>query len=232
MKSNASRATQTAIALLVLASIGALLFLLLGNEIKRYLDDDVFKLTYQFILLVVIGGATGLIFKQVASERDASEADREKRRTVHDELLHAYNIVKRIRRSLRASIGYESAGTLAQTLPLTWSDYQSNMDELDDQQLVFESYKRRASTGKLFNYSSTRLADELTRIEKYLNQIGAEYRGARHQFEENHAELHASKLPLLAEFIGSSGDSAQFQNDFKYAIRKALDELVDPPNAA
>ncbi|PYI42957.1 MAG: hypothetical protein DMF12_05120 [Verrucomicrobia bacterium] len=39
-----------------LCFLGTICFLLWPKELKERLGDDVFKLTYQFLLLVVIGG--------------------------------------------------------------------------------------------------------------------------------------------------------------------------------
>jgi len=57
-----SKENVITIAVIVAAIAGIMAFIFYGASIKFKLDADVFRLTYQFLLLVVLGGAVSLIF--------------------------------------------------------------------------------------------------------------------------------------------------------------------------
>src|SRR5213596_2092945 len=101
------------VTVLALSLLGIIAFLVKPAQIKEQLGEDVFKLTYQFLLLVVIGGALSLIYQEFqyqrdqdakAFERDAAtrEAERGLQRQLLTEVVEAYNAAKKVRRLLRA----------------------------------------------------------------------------------------------------------------------------------
>jgi hypothetical protein len=55
-------------------------FLLWPTELKERLGDDVFKLTYQFLLLVVIGGALSVVYQEFQHRRDDEATKFQQRR--------------------------------------------------------------------------------------------------------------------------------------------------------
>jgi hypothetical protein len=59
-----------------LCFLGTICFLLWPTELKQRLGDDVFKLTYQFLLLVVIGGALSFLYQEFQHQREQREAER------------------------------------------------------------------------------------------------------------------------------------------------------------
>src|SRR4029077_3709866 len=123
--SDRKKQTLTVIGTVVaLSLLGIIAFLVKPAQIKEHLGEDVFKLTYQFLLLVVIGGALSLIYQEFQhhreeeskafererddvakkKERDAAtrEAERSLQRQLLTEVVEAYNAAKKVRRLLRA----------------------------------------------------------------------------------------------------------------------------------
>jgi hypothetical protein len=135
---------------LALALIGVLAFLVYGRRFHNALAPEVFNLSYQFLLIVVIGGAISLLYKEFSSERDRTQERRTLVRQMHSELLSSFNAAKRVRRTLRARVGCSFDRGPIQQLKVTAADYQEQMDLLMDAQLTFEVYAKRAKDRELF----------------------------------------------------------------------------------
>lgn len=155
--------TSVSIAItLTLASVGVLSFVFhcTATAIKSRLDPDVFKLTYQFLLIVVLGGAVSLLYKEFSTERDQAQERRVLLRQMHSELLSAFNTAKKIRRTLRARVGYSPDNETTSTLIVHADDYREQIDLLMDAQLTFEVYSKRAKDRQLFFASGEELGRE------------------------------------------------------------------------
>jgi len=158
-----------------LASIGVLAFLLCGATIKQKLDEEVFKLSYQFLLIVVGGGAVSLLYKQFSTERDEAQERRVLLRQMHSELLNAFNTAKRVRRTLRARARYFRESDVTSPLIVNAKDYKEQMNILMDAQLTFEVYAKRAKESQLFFARGEELQTACRKVEEYLNDIIKEY---------------------------------------------------------
>jgi hypothetical protein len=203
-----------------LASIGVFAFLIRGQQIRPMLDTEVFNLTYQFLLIVVIGGAVSLLYTQFSDERDRAQEHRVLLRQMHSELLSAFNAAKRVRRTLRARVGCAS-GVSAMCV-VNAAEYEEQIDLLMEAQFTFEVYAKRASDPQLFFGRGEELGTELGTVEDYLNDIIDEYEDRLKSFEGTPPIKPLAKLPKLAEFIGPYKDAHSFQQKFKYPFRRAL----------
>jgi hypothetical protein len=215
--------------LLALSFVGTIAFLLWPNRVRAVIDDnDVFKLTYEFLLIGVIGGALSLFYQNVQHQREVREAERGLQRKLLREVIQAYNDAKKVRRLLRAKARDERAmkDTVIRAQP-----YDEQMQVLLDIQLDFEAFKHQAAQSNpgLFPADSGVHAG-LDSIEKYLNEIVGEY--------ETHFSLFTGgpppTLPLaqlrkLQDFIAKRKDGSDFDKRFKgpfHSVVAALQKLI------
>src|SRR5439155_18473155 len=172
------------VTVLALSLLGIIAFLVKPAQIKQQLGEDVFKLTYQFLLLVVIGGALCLIYQEFqyqrdqdakAFERDAPtrEAERGLQRQLLTEVVEAYNAAKKVRRLLRAKATKYPPATIVSVVQA--QPYDEQMLALMDTQLNFEQLERRAESNPHLFPTDTKLAVNLDLTGKYLNKILSEY---------------------------------------------------------
>lgn len=217
-----SRTSALILVIIALAIGGVVAFLVWGAVLKTKIDEEVFKLSYQFLLIVVIGGALSLLYQQFSAEQALDERRTALLRQMHSELLTAYNVAKRARRALRAHVG----SVITQDSRIIAEKYDEQMDRIMDAQLTFEVYGKRAGD-RLWFESGNVLANQLRSIEEYLSKIGKEYEKQRNSFTGTPPSKLLSELPMLAEFIGPYKDADNFKKEFQRALGGALDELVE-----
>ena len=235
-KKSMSKLDKGLLSVVGVGALGSLVFLIFGNCLKPYLDQDVFRSTYRFFLFAVLGGGLTYWLKELSLERqeqlkNLSEerqnrqeklvreeerlaADERWLREIHEELHQAYNKAKKVRRVLRAR-GVAKDGTVVLAV------YSSLMEELMDAQLVFETYAKRIIFTELWFSDAQDLEKALLKIEGYLNQISKEY-------QDHYKTMLAKKstalksLPGLYEFIGPRQNWKKFKTHFKKPIRKVF----------
>ena len=220
-----SPASAFIVATVTLASFGVLAFLFFGSEIRMKLQAEVFSLSYQFLLIVVIGGAISLVYKEFTVEQ---EQDRERRnflRQMHSGLLSTFNAAKRVRRTLRAEVGFSAEIEIMKGRELTAAAYREQMDSLMEAQLTFEVHAKQADDHSLFFAHGEQLAPDFKRIEEYLRQIIEEYERCFVNFTGTPAAMALADLPKLAEFIGPDNVKGDFHRNFKFAFRDVLSAL-------
>jgi len=210
----------------LVAVVGITAFIFYGESIKPKLDDEVFKLTYQFLLIVVLGGAVSLIYNAFTEQRARKQQRLVILREIYAELLAAYNAAKRIRRKFRAHVGYSKSG-LTEGATVYKYYYMEQMDILINAQLVFENHKKRAKDKKLHYEQGKELSDHLDTIERYLNCIIDEYQEQLQSFAGDPPGRALSQLPELKDFLEKSTKSKKFREGFKRPGIKALDSLAD-----
>jgi hypothetical protein len=220
-------ASTVAIVVMILVALGAVAaFLVWGPQIKVRLAPEVFNLTYEFLLVVVIGGAVSLLYGRFAAERDLARERRAALRQMHTELLAAYNAAKRVRRKLRAHVGYSSGLGVTPGARVEAGEYERQMDALMDAQLTFEVYAKRAADSKLWFLHGETLGKELGKIEKYLNAIIDEYEKEFKHFAGAPPSRPLTELGTLAEYIGPTPETGGFKTQFKDAAAKTLSTLA------
>jgi hypothetical protein len=218
----------------ILALIGVVAFICWPKPLKHFLDYEIFKLTYQFLLIVVVGGAISLLYKQLETEREQAEkqkeqqtaqreGDRNLQRELRTELVRAYHGAKKIRRLLRAKAAEYIPGTVSTVIHA--EPYNEQMELLVDTQLDFEFFVDRIQNNpKLFSGAPT-LATDIKTVESYLNQIIGEYEGSRGLFAQHKGTPPLSSLKFLQGFIGPYKLAASFKSEFKAPFQNAVAQL-------
>lgn len=207
-----------------------------GKKIGNHLEPEVFKSSFQFLLLVVVGGGVSLLYdrfskekeleeKRFLAERELKEKQRDLIRQMHSELLKAFNDAKRVRRKLRAHVGYSSDRGLSPGSTVRLAEYKAAMEALMDAQLTFEVYAKRAEKPELGFVGGQELADDLRKVEGYLNEIIDEYEAKAVGFQNEPSGMALKELFALEEFIGPREEDKKFNDKFKHAFRDVLDGL-------
>src|SRR6266404_736641 len=213
------------ILVVTLAMLSAAAFVVFGKSIRRLLEDDVFKLTYQFILMAVIGGALSLFYQRVTFDRDLAQKSDARLREMHKELLDAFNLAKRVRRVLRASLEIRPMQTPPSEV-LTAAKYETEIIALMDAQFTFETFAKRSEDNELWFTNGEVLAKPLRLIEKYLNRIIQEYEGSLRTFSGTPSSKALVDLSDLAEFLEPLRAGGRFELQFKVPFRDALNSLT------
>jgi hypothetical protein len=194
--------------------------------------DAVFQkilgITFQFFLIVVLGGAVAWLFREYTRQREIKDQHKNELMELRRDLVNAYNRIKCIRRLLRARA--QRGGKIRDpNTVIRRSVYEELMGELNEIQLRLEGYKRRVrGEEQIFRSDgvSFDLENSLDKMEKYLNDIISEYETALRPFEEDPDYLSASKLEKLREFIAPRMDEKDIRENIYVAFRQALEALA------
>jgi hypothetical protein len=179
------------------------------------MDTEVFKLTYQFLLIVVVGGALSVAYKELEARRARRDAERDLQRKLQTDVARTYNTAKKIRRLLRAKAA--DSVPVKDTTPIRAAPYNELMQELNETQLEFEFLKKQA--GNLCS-NAPDLAAALEAMESYLHEIVRDWEIAR--LPEQQGTLRASELKHLLEFIGPHASATTFRTSFQEPFEKAI----------
>ena len=229
----------------IIAFLFVLAFLFYPNFFKDRLDYDVYKLTYQFLLLVVIGGAISFLFtlyiklrEEEANRKEKKEIKRNEeknlQRKLYNDFVQAYNDGKKIRRFLRARTRMLSVNENEKAIMIKTVRYDELMKELTILQLKFESFWEEVNANQsIFSRPGdvTTLSDNLEKIEKYLNKIVGEYEDRFYSYPNQFyidkvSFMPLNKLTILQEFIAKYKDAKQFEEQFKKAFKKVTEVLL------
>jgi hypothetical protein len=187
---------------------------------------DLVKMTYQFCLIVVIGGAVTWLFREYTRVREHRESDSQELASMSQDLVRTYNDIKRIRRLLRARAQRGGSVTESETT-VRRRVYEELMGELNEVQLRLEQYKRRVRSEEPLFRKSEGLESALKEMEKYLHDIIEEYENVLRSYEEDPPNLSITRLPKLAEFIAPRMSSPDIYNGIFVPFRRALDSLAE-----
>lgn len=235
--------TTIIIAIFVLATVATVVLALDHKKWSGadYLGLEAFKLTYPFLLLVVLGGAISLVYKEFSSERNAvraiqerlrNEAQRRRERwmALSRDLIETYSNSKRIRRLLRARAlkkrGGGSPEGVAAEMMLDVAVYDKLIQELNDVQLSFETQARLAEADTSLETVAPGTRKHLRSIEKYLNRIIQENEDNLPTFTADSVSLKS--LPALKKYVGSYRDLHEFKAEFKEPLLAILTSLISP----
>jgi hypothetical protein len=203
-----------------MALTGMIAFIAYPEFVARYIvDPSVFRITYQFLLVSVLGGAIAYLYKLLELGREQRRYLRE----MHKELLDAFNKAKMVRRELRARLGTKDKVNPA--FRITAEEYEKQMARLGESQLVFEVYAKRALDQGLWFKGAHDLGNALDELERYLNKILKEYQEKLVIFNGDPPDLEIDQLEYLVEFIGPYTKKSSFEREFKFRIRDALGAL-------
>lgn len=189
---------------------------------------ELFKLTYQFLLITLVGGGIALLFNQIDKERQRQHSKRlrelDQMKEMRSELLSAYNKAKLVRRQLRAL--YSTRKTIDVNTDIHLENYDEQMELLSQAQLMFEVYKKAVDNKSLsFIKKPEKLSTELNKIESYLNEVLKEYQDKRKDFKGEPLMYKINSLKNLIDFIGPTEECPKFKNKFKEPMAYILNAI-------
>jgi hypothetical protein len=208
------------IAFTFLALAGAAAFIIWRSSVEGYLGPDVFKLSYEFLLITIVGGAVSAIYKQFQQDRDERAAERALQIDLLNESVRTYNAAKKARRLLRAK-------AIEPVVHLVHRDaYDNQMQDLMDAQLGFESFVERVKANPVLFPG---LEVDFVEIQSYLNKILDQYINCLFKFSGSPPTLPLTSLSELKDFVAPYKKGSAFDTNFKRPfdrITKALQSLI------
>jgi hypothetical protein len=206
------------IAFVFLAMAGAAAFIIWRSSVEAYLGSEIFKLSYQFLLITIVGGAVSALYKKFQADRDERAAGRSLQREFLSESVRTYNAAKKARRLLRAK-AIESGAVHRDA-------YDNQMQDLMDAQLGFESFVERVEASPAL-YPG--LKNDFKVMEEYLDEILDEYSKNLFKFSGSPPTLPLKSLSQLEKFVASYTTGSAFDTKFKRPfdrVTTALQNLI------
>ena len=157
--------------LIVVASVVIAALVSAPVTLKQLLGDEGYKQLWQLSLASIIGGLVSAAFSELKREQDTTEARREYLRAFHSTALTAYNRSKKVRRLLRAKAFFDSTGVPH----VRQCEWETQMLELQDVQLQFESMKRQVRLGRDIFARAPDLETHLKTMEGFLRKVLSEF---------------------------------------------------------
>jgi hypothetical protein len=244
-KKTTAKIRNTALSVTIISFLLVVAFIISPNFFKSRMEDEVYKLTYQFLLLTVIGSAITFLFtfyvklreeaaKQKELEETRTKEKKSLQRKFYNEFIQAYNDGKKIRRFLRARVRkISTANPNQETILLKTDRYDELMKELTVLQLKCEFFCDEVSSNPdLFASGDVkRLSENLTKIQEYLNQIVDEYENCYRSFPGQSFIDQVDYIPLdnldrLKEFISKYKEATCFKHQFKKAAGEVSEILL------
>lgn len=241
---NSTTSTRITIAILLAGILFLAILILLHDRFVQEFGGDFFKLTYQFVLIIVLGGVVSLVYREFSREQDnrykerirEQEKRQEKKKLLlafHDNLVEVYNDTKRIRRLTRARVRCKPKGEPksqeVEDLRIDLARYDEYMQSLVNGQLKFEYFKRQVeSNEKLFGSSPTLLTN-LKSMEGYLGDIIDEYERSYGILSTGNSDESIARFPELNKFIDEDKNDEHFKYKFGKpfkAVLNAIDEAI------
>lgn len=218
-----SRVQTVPIVVTILAIAGSAICIVAAPVVREYLDDEVFKLTYQFLLIVVLGAGVSASFQAISFAREARERRRAFQREVHDGLVTGYNDAKRARRLLRARARVNIDPETSARYDILFKQYDRQLEALSGAQLSIEFAIRRIEVNRLLFYHADDIVASLKVVEKYLNEVIDEWEETGPKAKTlGPVKLTSAELPNLEDFLRHYHPAARFPSHFKEPFKKAL----------
>lgn len=210
----------------LLAAAGVWTFLVVGESIKDRLGEDLAGMTYQFLLIIVLGSGVSVLFQTVAYGREMRERRRTLQREIHDSLVSGYNDAKRARRLLRARARASSGDSRSHAgNTIDAAEYDRQLEALSSAQLSLELAMRRVVMNRTFFAHHAELIAALRMVTNYLNAIIDEWEDMRPRLISSGAIFTISDLPELDAFLRHYASAPRFREGFKKPFDDALELL-------
>jgi hypothetical protein len=192
------------------------------------------KVLLQLVLVSVAGTTLSVVSSDYQRRRGEQEKERDeaqRRREFRREQITAvlarttasYNKVKRARRMLRIR---RQAGSIHLA-----EDYDTQLEEIQDAQLEFETLKTVVTAGATVVFSnSAELKNQLRNIEQYLGGLIGEQEKKRSLFTGDPAQLDEAQLSELRGFVAPRKDGIGFDKAitaYHAAIKLMLHDLAE-----
>ena len=173
------------IAVLTFSLLGVIGFIIWQKHLETMFNATIFKVTYQFMLMVLLGGPVSLFFKEYARERELRENKKSIQRKLYSDITKAYNSAKKVRRLIRAKAlitnDSKTDGEGFKLRIVKRGPYEEQMEALNDIQLKFEFFRHEVESSPDL-YKASNLSKHLRTIEKYLGKIVSEYESSLREF--------------------------------------------------
>ena len=209
---------------LAVAILGTIVLILRGHDLANYLQEDVFKLLAQLILVSGIGGIISVALAEFTRARENRQQLRDLQRKAFSDLVEAYHEVKRLRRLLRAKA--VRLGPSGKKEIVDRDEYDTLLQRLNDVQLQCEFYKRYAEGNQdIYGAAGPKLVANLDQAEKFLGKVITEWEDNLASFSEEPPALPLSKLPKLDLFIDDADKG--FDPSVAVPIQNAFTDLAE-----
>ena len=231
-----------AIVAITFSILGVATFIIWQDYFSSVLDIELFKLSYQFLLIVVIGGGVSFLFsvyiklrEEIKQENETAETKKNERmalqRKFHIDFIQAYNSIKKIRRLLRARARIKSSDN-GNIIMIVIKRYDEQLQALITLQLQFEFFREEIGSNEdLFNVDDkAKFILSIETVESYLNKIVSEYEECYQAFPDKSFSddgqiLRVEKLERLNDFIGKAYDAPEFNNEFKMPAKYVIESM-------
>lgn len=233
---------KIAILIVSVAVIGAFVL----AYFRKDLDVEVFKISFQFLLIIVLGGAVTLFYNHYNKQKELTIKKDEARdlkvseckklqHQFHNEFIKSYNSIKFFRRIIRARARILKTDLQgATTISLDTKTYDLQLQELTKLQLQFEFYVDEAiSNPNLFTdkTSTIKLKGHLVVMADYLNELVTEYEDCYKTFPDKYyltdaLSIPLTELPVMRGFIVKYENANEFKKRFKEPAHKAQEILL------
>jgi hypothetical protein len=157
--------------------------------------------------------------REVEVLRDARDREDALLRALLQDTLRNYNRVKATRRLLKARTKTRDGRSITVTV------YDMHLDELIDEQLKFEEFKRIAEAGGSNRLGLPSLFRNYEIIEKYLNKVISEYQDNRHLVELS-GDYSLVSLKRLTGFFESKYVIDGKDIGFEVSVSSQMDQIV------
>jgi hypothetical protein len=208
--------------LTTVAVIGIWMFLYVGKPLIAYMGSELFSLTYEFFLMVVIGSGVSALFQTMTYGREARDRRRELQRELHQTIVSGWNEAKRARRLLRARGRVVAAPPAPSIAAIDPAEYDRQIEALSNAQLSLELAARRIEVNGGMFPSPEAILESISAVAKYLNSIVDEWEELRPSLSKASQPLPIAALPELGAFIQPYADSPRFRDGFKIPFDRAL----------
>ncbi len=220
-------------AIVLLAGVGVLAFLLQRQSLEATLGSGLFLETYRFLLVVVLGGGVTLLYNRFktsqdrqaderAREQDLARVRREELRRVWDELSSLYGSTLRQISTSRAKLLREYRETKKTSMPV--EVYLSLVYDLSEIQIRMSDLHQRMLSQD-FTWDDLANKTNALPMAEYLDAIVAEQERAMSNIQPSVDFINRVEVPNLMEFLGEETVAPQswhelFQRRYYEVVRK------------
>jgi hypothetical protein len=205
-----------------LAIIAVSILIVREQSVTNRIGNEVFALTYEFFLTVVIGSGVSVLFQTISYARELRDRRRALQREIHQALVTGYNDAKKARRLLRARARNAPRAPDGVGCGIDAAEYDVQMEALSTAQLSIELATRRIEVNRALFYRAPELLVAMNDVGKYLNTVIDEWEDVRPLLHETHAPLTMARVPCLDAFLRDYRESALFRDGFKLPFDDAL----------
>jgi hypothetical protein len=203
-----TEAGKTALSVLAVSVFGALVTIAAGRYQQRRKEAAENRLHQE-----------GLRRQEIEILQDARSREDALLRTLLQDTLRNYNRVKATRRLLKAYTKTDDGRSI------TAAVYDKHLEQLIDEQLKFEEFKRVAYAGGSKRLGLPSLFCNYEKIEKYLNKVISEYERNRHRVESS-VEVSLAQLQRLSSFFEGKRVDNGVDTGFEENVSSQIDQIV------